>query len=149
MTIKDALAGYWPPRNPGDPRTWIAAMQTGGSWGIYSDYLFGTSNRYGGGLIETLAGPAAGTVGDLWNEYADARDYAASLGDDKFSAGQAFTTLYGNIPGANLFYVKPALDYLWLNSLREQLSPGYLRRRVREREQEYGQVPWHPQTTGG
>jgi hypothetical protein len=149
MAIKDALKGYWPPRDPGDPRTWIAAAQQGGAWGIYGDYLFSNTNRFGGGLIETLAGPTFGTVGDLWNTFADARDYAASGGDDPFSAAQAFSFLYGNVPGANLFWVKPAMDYLWINSLRELLSPGYLRRQATTRRREYGQELWHPDALAG
>lgn len=149
MMIKDAIKGYWPPRDPSDPRTIMAAIQQGGAWGIYGDFLFSTTNRFGGGLIETLAGPTAGTFGDLWQASADARDYAVSGGEDPFSASRAFSTLYANTPGANLFWVKPAMDYLWVNSLREMLSPGFLRQQETSRRRDYGQEPWHPYTAFG
>jgi hypothetical protein len=145
MTIKDTLKGYGP-RDPGDPRTWMAAMQQGGAWGIYGDFLFSTNNRFGGGLMETLAGPTLGTVGDLWNISADARDAALSGGEDTFSSAKAFSSLWANVPGANLFYAKPIMDVLFLNSLRETLSPGYLRRQDRMRQREYGQERLFPAT---
>lgn len=145
MTVKDALKGYGA-RDPADPRTWMAAMQQGGAWGIYGDFLFSTNNRFGGGLMETLAGPTIGTVGDLWNISADARDAALTGGEDTFSSAKAFSSLWANVPGANLYYVKPALDVLFLNSLRETLSPGYLRRQDRMRQREYGQERLFPST---
>jgi hypothetical protein len=146
MTAKDMIKGYWPPRDPGDMRTWIAAAQQGGAWGIYGDFLFSQTNRFGGGFLETAAGPAFGTIGDLINIGLDARDAAVTGGEDTFGASKAFSSIWANAPGANLFYVKPAMDYLWLNSLREQLSPGYLRRQKRMRETMYGQERLFPQT---
>ena len=143
MTVKDALKGYTP-RDLGDPRTWMAAFQQGGAWGIYSDFLFSSQNRFGGGLFETLAGPTIGTVGDLWAIGSDARDAALTGGEDPFSASKTFSTLWANVPGANLFYVKPAVDFLFLNSLRETLSPGYLRAQEQRRAKEYGQERMDP-----
>lgn len=40
----------------------------------------------------------------------------------------------------NLFYTRPALDYLFLNSMREAASPGYLKRKERNRQRDYGQT---------
>jgi hypothetical protein len=40
MTMKDMAKGYWPPRDPTDPKTWAAAFVQGGAMGIYGDYLF-------------------------------------------------------------------------------------------------------------
>lgn len=144
MTIKDAIKGYWPPRDPADPRTWLAAAQQGGAWGIYGDFLFSQTNRFGGDLLGTLAGPTLGSVSDMVNVALDARDYAVSGGVDPLSGGKALSTVVGNTPFANLFFVKPALDYLVLNSLRETLSPGYLRRQSRARQRDYGQTSFMP-----
>lgn len=152
MTVKDMVKGYWPPRDPGDPRTWLAAAQQGGAWGIYGDFLFSKVNRIGAGPVETLLGPTFGTVGNLADIALGARDYAIDVaqGDEgKFSASQALSVAVQQTPFANLFYVKPALDWLFLNSLREALSPGYLRRQKRNRQREYGQQQLLPQTIGG
>lgn len=144
MTAKDALKGYWPPRDPSDWRTWMAAAQQGGAWGIYGDFLFSARNRFGSGLLETMMGPSAGTLGDLWSIWNDARDSVMTGGEDTFPVAKTFSTLWANVPGANLFYVKPVMDYLWITSLRETLSPGYLRRQQRMRQREYGQEPLQP-----
>lgn len=147
MTLKDMAKGYWPPRDPGDPRTWLAAAQQGGAWGIYGDFLFSKVNRFGGGLTETAIGPTLGSVADLAEIGLGARDFAidiASGEEGRFAGSQALGWAIGNTPFANLYYVKPALDYLFLDSLREALSPGSLRRRERKRRTEYGQEAVRP-----
>lgn len=149
MTMKDMLKGYWPPRNPADPRTVLAALQQGGAIGIYGDYLFGSSNRFGGTLLETLAGPTLGSVSQILDVAMDARDAATSGGEDKFSTSRAFSTALGQTPFANLHLLKPAMDYLFLNSLREMLSPGYLRKQDKDREKQYGQSRLWPDTMQG
>lgn len=144
MTAKDVLKGYWPPRDPADPRTWLAAAQQGGAWGIYGDFLFSQTNRFGGGFLETAAGPTLGNIGDLVQIGLDARDTAMSGGEDTFGTAKALSVGIGNVPYANLFYLKPALDYLFLNSLREAASPGYMRKQAATRKREYDQVPMQP-----
>lgn len=41
---------------------WTAAMAQGGGMGIVADFLFAAENRFGGGVAETAAGPAAQTI---------------------------------------------------------------------------------------
>lgn len=139
MVIKDTLKGYWPPRNPADGRTMLAAGLQSGAFGIYGDYLFSKVNRFGGGPLETLAGPTLGTIGSVWDIYSDARDFALSRGEDKFSSAQTLSTVVSNVPFANLHLLKPTVDYLILNSIREAISPGYMRKQAKSRATEYGQ----------
>ncbi|PZO80538.1 MAG: hypothetical protein DI629_07300 [Mesorhizobium amorphae] len=142
MTMKELMRGYWPPRDPSDPKVLMAALMQSGAAGLYSDFLFADSNRYGGGLLETIAGPTAGTVAqalDLARETAQKGIYTSFGEDERFPAAQALNLAVSNTPGASLFYVRPALDYLFLNSLREAVSPGYLRRQERNRRRDYGQ----------
>lgn len=148
MTAKDFLKGYWPPRDPGDYRTWLAAAMQGGAFGIYADFLFSQNNRFGGGLSETLLGPTIGSTLDLVEIGMDARDAALSGGEDEFGSARAFSNIWSNAPGANLFFIKPALDFLWINNLREILSPGFLRRQERRRKTEYDQERLYPATPG-
>lgn len=49
-----------------------------------------------------------------------------------------------NTPFINLFYVRPALDYRFLSSLREVASPGYAPRVEGRRKKEYGQKRFTP-----
>ncbi|WP_159585912.1 hypothetical protein [Chelativorans xinjiangense] len=132
MTMKDIIRGYWPPRDPTDVKTWQAAALQGGAFGIYGDFLFAQTNRFGGGLAETVIGPSIGSVLDSMTFLMKARDGDASAAD-------ALSIGLQNTPFVNLFYTRPALDYLFLNSMRDAVSPGYLKRQETRRRKEYGQ----------
>jgi len=148
MTAKDLAKGYWPPRDPGDWKNWMAAFQQGGAWGIYGDFLFSSTNRFGGGLAETAAGPTVGSILDLAQIAMEGRDYAfntvAGNDDARFSAGKMVSWVTGNLPGYSLFYVKPGVDYLIANAAREMASPGFLRRTAKKRLTEFGQKKLDP-----
>jgi hypothetical protein len=139
MVMKDTARGYWPPRDPSDPKTWLAALQQGGALGIYGDFLFSQTNRFGGGLSQTIIGPTIGSALDLAELGLKARD-----GDAK--AADGLNWALQNTPFINLFYARPALDYLFLNSMREAASPGYLRRTDRSRKTTYGQESFIPRS---
>ena len=143
MTMKDMMKGYWPPRDPTDPATWAAAFIQGGAAGIYGDYLFAQTNRFGGGVLETTAGPVIGSAADLVDISLAMRDVAVGKltgSEANFPAARALTWATGNTPFANLFYVRPALDYLFLNSMREAASPGFMRKQAKRRREDYGQT---------
>lgn len=97
-----------------------------------------TTARFSAGLTETAIGPAFGDFAELGELMLKARDAGLSE-DEQFRFTDLFNTVWYKLPFANLFYVKPALDYLFLNSLREAASPGYLRRTETRRLKEYGQ----------
>lgn len=139
MTVKDMLRGYWPPRDPTDPKTIGAAFIQGGAAGIYGDFLFGRVNRFGGGLTETAIGPAFGAAFDLGEMILKARDAAISS-EEEVKLADYLTFATQNTPFANLFYVRPAIDYLFLNSMREAVSPGYMKRQESRRKTDYGQT---------
>lgn len=136
MASKDMLKGL-SPRVPEDAdqarRIMQAAFLQGGGAGIYGDFLFGEANRYGGGLLATLAGPSVGKAESLYQLYGRVRD-----GDDAGAA--AFWNFVRNVPGNNLFYTKLALDYLVLWNMQEWVNPGSLRRMERRVERENGQT---------
>lgn len=138
MTMKDMMRGYWPPRDPSDPKTLAAAFIQGGAAGIYGDFLFGRVNRFGGGLTETAIGPAAGAAADLMELILKARDAGLSS-EEEVKMGDYLNFATQNTPFVNLFYVRPALDFLFLNSLREASSPGYTKRMHGRRKKDYGQ----------
>jgi len=133
MATKDLLRGR-EPRDPLDKDTVMAAMLQGGGLGIYGDFLFGQTNKYGGSPLETAAGPMAGAASDtiaLWQQW--------KAGDP--AAADALRVVVSNTPYLNLFYTRAALDYAVLYRIQEALSPGYLRRMEqrmkRENQQEY------------
>lgn len=135
MTAKDFVRGYGP-RDPDRYETFLAAMIQGGGLGIYGDFLFGQTSRFGSGVLETVAGPGLGAAADLVTLGMKLRD-----GDAK--AGGALNFALQNTPFINLFYTRPILDYMILNELRNTLSPGFLARQATTRRQDYGQTRWH------
>lgn len=132
MVTKDLIKGRTP-RPPDDPKTWIAAASQGGGLGIYGDFLFGSANRMGGGIVGSAAGPVAGAgedMADLWYRVRDGDDVAA----------QAFRTTLNHTPFLNLFYTRAALDYMFLYRIQESLNPGSVRRMEQRVERENHQT---------
>ncbi len=134
MSAKDLLKGR-EPRSLDDPRTWGASFAQSGAMGIYGDFMFGESSRYGQSFWATLGGPTVGKTEQLWQLYSTIKK-----GDD--AGAQAFRTLINNTPYNNLFYTRIALDYLVLYELQEAMNPGYLRRMERRVREENGQEFW-------
>lgn len=147
MTAKDYLKGYdrrkfVNPDGSMNLKTVGAAFTQGGGAGIYGDFLFGQVNRFGSGMLESAAGPGIGTASDLINNLMKARD-----GDVK--AADWLNFALGNTPFVNLAYARAAADFLFLNTFREGLSPGFLERQRTNRRRDYGQSLLYPQTIGG
>ena len=137
MAAKDIAKGR-EPRDPFRLDTMTAAMVQGGGFGIYADYLFARVNRFGGGPLETAAGPMAGDIADiieLWNR---SREYATGASSDAPDV-EAWQLLKNNTPFINLFYTRAAIDYLLLYHIQEALNPGSLRRMEQRLKKEQGQ----------
>lgn len=139
IVVKDTMRGVWPPRDPLSLRTIGSALLQGGTFGIYGDFLFGRLSRYGQGPVETLSGPGVGAAADLYNLWQDAMN-----GNPR--AGSYLDLAVNNTPYVNLIYSRPVLDFLFLNALREAMSPGYLGRQERRLEDERGQRYFVPRT---
>lgn len=139
MTMKDIQKGYWPPRNPADWETLGAAFVQGGAAGIYGDFLFGRVNRFGGGVLETVAGPGIGAITEGLELAMKVRNSPFSdEGQVKLADWLNYATQ--NTPFINLLYVRPALDFLFLNSLKEVATPGYMKKVESKRKADYGQT---------
>lgn len=114
-------------------RSFADAFVAGGGAGIYGDFLFGEYNRYGQSFTQTLAGPTFGTLDDV------ARIYGNMMSGDLDKAGErAVNFAFRNIPGANLFYAKMAIDYMFLYGISEMMNPGYIKRLEKRVERETG-----------
>lgn len=134
LTLNDLRKGK-SPRPLDRPATWFEAMRQGGALGIYGDFLLQNYERSSGAnLAAMLAGPNVAAAGDI------AEVISAAARGDKFAV-QGVKSVLNNTPFANLFYVKPLLDYGVMFSLYEGLNPGYLRRMernaVRDTQQEW------------
>lgn len=123
LMAKDALKGK-SPRDPFSIQTVAEAMVQGGAMGIYGDYLLGEfDSRYGRSALSALAGPVVGQVDDVFDLFNRLKD-----GEGDKVATSTFRFVINNMPGSNLFYVRGAVDYLFLYDLQEKLNPGFLSR---------------------
>lgn len=118
------------PKDPMNYKTIMAAYARGGGLSIAGDLAFGTKK-----LSDVLVGPTIGQATDIIGV-----GQQAIQGKDDIGAKAARQTINSITP--NLFYVRPAIDYLWLYQLQEQMNPGYLRRQERQMKKEYGQEYW-------
>lgn len=140
MQISDMLSGR-DPRDMTDPRFGIAAMLKGGSLGLYGDFLFSESSRYGQSPFAAALGPVAGLAEDVL-KLTQGNVMEAVQGKDTHAGAEAVRFVKGNTPGANLWYAKGALDHLIFHQLQEYFSPGYLRKMKQRSEREFGQKYW-------
>jgi len=149
MQLKEVAKGR--EMRPATPETFIAAAMQGGGLGIYGDFLFGEANRYGGGTLQTLAGPGIGTASEVIDLLQRARGVVA--GGEEDLRGDVVRLLKSNLPFANLFYTREAMNYLVWYQLQETINPGYLRRMERRIKTQNDQTYWMPPTsviqTGG
>ena len=137
MTAKELAKGRNPrqPEDAGDyAKLVMAAMKQGGGLGIYGDFLFGEANRFGGSLVSSLAGPAAGTLEQAHKLFTALREGEG--------AAEAVRLVKDNTPFVNLFYTRLALDYFVLHRLQEAVNPGYLRRHEQRVKKENDQTFW-------
>lgn len=129
------------PRDMTDAKTWIQALLKGGALSLFGDFLFNDETQYGQSALATAAGPVAGVAEDaigltLGNVHAAAR------GDETHVGAEAVRFVKSNLPGANLWYTRAAVDHLVFHQLQEYLSPGYLRKMQRRAKREYKTTYW-------
>lgn len=129
VQAKQLVKGREP--RPIDGKMVLAALVQGGGLGIYGDFLFGERNRFGGGLAETFGGPMIGDFSQLVSLYDKIR-----RGDD--AGASAFKLVKSEIPFANLWYTRAALDYLIFWRMQEAINPGWAARYQRQTEKQTG-----------
>ena len=146
LQAKELTKGREP--RPINTKSVLAAMVQGGGLGIYGDFLFGEKSRMGGGLAETFGGPIVGDAAALYGLVQNLRDGALAEDSDKRESAReqastgAFRLLKGQIPLANLWYTRAALDYLLFWRAQEAIDPGWAARYQRRVEKENGTEFW-------
>lgn len=123
--MKDIGRGNWPPKAPWDPEMISRALATGGTMGLYGDYLTSIVNGYDTPL--GLLGP----------EISHGINVLQFLGHDlpfnkKGRAGEALQLTLDTTPFGNLMPVRPILDAVIFDDLRDWSSPGYKRRKKKK-----------------
>jgi len=129
------------PRSMVEWKSWVQALLKGGALSLFGDFVLADQTEGGQSALASFAGPVAGlaeetlalTVGNA---------HQLARGEDTHAGAEAVKLLKGNMPGANLWYTRAAIDHLVFHSLQEYLSPGYLRKMERRARKEYDQRFW-------
>lgn len=144
VQLKELAKGRDP--RPMDSSTfWAAAGLQGGGLGIFGDFFAASTNRFGGGFAETLAGPVVGLAADL----------AVPIGSNLSRAAQGENVLLGRDVANLVRYQTPAASSLWYgrrawdaavgDQLQLLLDPEAdiaFRRATRRAERDYGTSLW-------
>ncbi|ECU3941148.1 hypothetical protein D1313_20085 [Salmonella enterica subsp. enterica serovar Muenchen] len=140
-------------RNPRDmagedaAKFWLGALLKGGGLGLYGDFLLSDHTRYGSGALASMLGPVAGLVDDVI-KIGQGIPLNAVEGKSEQTGGDLVKLGKGLTPGANIWYLKAALDHMIFNQMQEYFSPGYLRKMEQRSKKEFNQTYWwRPQDT--
>jgi hypothetical protein len=121
LSVADMLMGK-EPRDPTDPKTALASLAKGGGGSIFVDIFYQEISRSNGGAASTILGPA----------FADAEGLFKVLKntfEGKFDkAGlKAYRLFEANTP-IDIWYLRPAYNYLIGYHVKDMLDPGYFDR---------------------
>lgn len=130
MQIKELIAGRDPKNmNPvaGDfgVRNWVQAFLQGGSFGLYGDFLFSGTTRHETSPTAAFLGPVISGFEEMFN-LTQGNLVQMAQGKKTNAGAELVRFAKSNIPMANLWYTKAALDHLVVHNLQELMSPGYL-----------------------
>lgn len=138
-SAKQMVAG----QKPNDPfkdietfsKEWFAGFLQGGGTGIVGDLLFSSENRFGGGKLETAAGPVAGAVGDIFRIGETLLGSGVEGDEDKFDKAltQAFDQVKSyTMPFTSLWYANLLSEKYVEEPIRQKLDPAHKRRKIRK-----------------
>lgn len=132
------------PRDMSDPKFMAAAAVQGAAMGIMGDFLFSDQNRFGGGAVSSMGGPALGLVDDVFKLTLGNIQQAAK-GEDTNLAGESIKFVGNYLPGGNLWYTRLAFERAVIDQLALAADPKMARkfsRKVRKQKRDYGSDFW-------
>lgn len=127
--LSEQLSSIKDGKDPQDMTTagfWGRAVLAGGGVGIFGDLIKQSENRFGGGIAQTLVGPLLGQTAGNVAQLAVADPIKAARGEDVNWRKDALRVVSSETPGLSLWYVRAALNRLYLDQAKEWADPdGY------------------------
>jgi hypothetical protein len=127
---------------------WAAAAAQGGGLGIFGDFFFTDTNRFGKGALSTFLGPVAGAIEDAV-KYSKGNIQEFLAGEEtKFMAESAqllgrYTPVLSSLFYTKLAYQRAFID--WLTKMADPEANERFRRMERQARKDYGQrYFWRP-----
>ena len=132
---------------PGDRRDikyWMNAMIHGGGLGIFGDFFYAGTNRFGGGYAQTAIGAVGSLVTDvlklgITNPIQMLKGEKVNWGNDVSNFIKRYT------PGASLWYMRLVLERYVFDTLQEMIDPDFdkrIRRKEKRLRKSTGQEYW-------
>lgn len=137
LQLKEIAKGR-DPREMDSSEFWTAAMMQGGGFGIFGDFLLMDTNRFGGSLAETAAGPVWGLGTDVLRAtVGNARQLMEGKSLEETKAVSDFMGLAERYTpvASSLWYSKLATQRMLFDQLREVTDPQGARDRFRRQRQ--------------
>lgn len=144
LQLKALAAGKDPQAMRDNPKFWIAAAAQGGGLGLFGDFLFSDTGRYGRSFAETALGPTVGLVGDL-KDFVQGNLAQAVQGEETNAGREAVKLLRRYAPGTKLWYIRLAWDRHVNDQLQRMIDPDYqaaFDRTAQRADELYGQPYW-------
>lgn len=121
LQMKDMVAGK-DPRDMTTGKFWGAAFIQGGGAGLFGDFLYADTSRFGGNIYQTLAGPGIGTAIDFTNlTLGNAKE--AMQGKDTNFGREALQFAKANTPGQSIWYARLALNRIFADQVQREIDP--------------------------
>lgn len=147
VQLKELVKGN-DPRPMDTGKFWMAAMFQGGGLGIFGDFFSAETNRMGGGLASTVAGPVVSAAGDVVgvaasNINAAVQGKNTSVGRDVARMQAKYTPFL-----SSAWYARTAYSRLVSDNVAAFLDPEaelLFRRRLKQQIRDYGTQPFIPQ----
>ena len=121
-----------------------ASILQGGALGIFGDFFTSTTNRYGGGLGETLAGPVIGFGTDI-GRLSVGNLFELSQGEDTNFVREMTRFAGRYVPGQSIWYLNLGYRRLVMEQLEEWADPqarSRYNKQMRKYRKETGQEFW-------
>ncbi len=127
-----------------EPRFWAAAAIKGGSLGLFGDFLYSDQNRFGGSLMETIAGPVGSQITNPAKlTVGNAQELLA--GEDTHFGRELWRFVENMLPGHTGWYLRLAFKRLISDKIEEAIDPDAPSRfsRIEDRaRRDYNQKFW-------
>lgn len=132
------------PATPEGRAFWGNASLAGGGLGIWGDFLFRDVNRFGGGPMETAAGPVVGFVSDTV-KLSTGNVVELAQGKDTNFAPEMLSYIRRYMPGQSLWYTRLVLQREVFDQIQREIDPkaySKWQRQKTEIKNNYGQDFW-------
>ncbi len=130
-------------------KNWGQGLLRGGGLGIFGDFIFSSENRFGGGVMNTLAGPVLGTQLSLVKGATiDNVMERIFEGEAKNVGRETLRAVKLMMPGRSLWYSTLAMERLIFDQIQKEIDPNYTesfraiqRRALKEHDQLFFSPP--------